>query len=63
MEKIPNGRYTKEFREEAARLVIENGLSTGEAATRLSLPKSTLEAWVMATKAGKLGDSAKTDNL
>jgi hypothetical protein len=23
MEKIPNGRYTKEFREEAARLVIE----------------------------------------
>lgn len=59
MEKIPNGRYTKEFREEAARLVIENGLSTGEAATRLSLPKSTLEAWVRAAKAGKLGDVGK----
>ncbi len=43
MEKIPNGRYTKEFREEAARLVIENELSTGEAATRLSLPKSMLK--------------------
>lgn len=30
MEKIPQGRYTKEFREEAARLVIENGMSVGE---------------------------------
>ena len=59
MEKVPNGRYTKEFREEAARLVIENGLSTGEAATRLSLPKSTLETWVRAAKAGNLGDVGK----
>ena len=42
MKKIPYGRYTKEFREEAARLVIEDGLSAGEAARRLSLPKSTL---------------------
>ena len=40
-------------------MVIENGLSAGEAATRLSLPKSTLEAWVRAAKAGKLGDVGK----
>ena len=59
MEKIPHGRYTKEFREEAARLVIEGGLSAGEAAQRLSLPKSTLETWVRAAKAGKLGDVGK----
>ena len=56
MGKIPHGRYTKEFREEAARLVLEDGLSSGEAAKRLSLPKSTLETWVRAAKAGKLGD-------
>jgi transposase len=56
MEKIPHGRYTKEFREEAARLVLEDGLSSGEAAKRLSLPKSTLETWVRAPKGGKLGD-------
>ena len=56
MEKIPHGRYTKEFREEAARLVLEDGLSSGEAAKRLSLPKSTLETWVRAAKGGKLGD-------
>lgn len=59
MEKIPYGRYTKEFREEAARLVIEDGLSAGEAAMRLSLPKSTLENWVKAAKAGKLGSIGK----
>ena len=56
MAKIPHGRYTKEFREEAARLVLEDGLSSGEAAKRLSLPKSTLETWVRAAKGGKLGD-------
>ena len=59
MEKIPQGRYTKEFREEAARLVLEGGLSAGEAAQRLSLPKSTLETWVRAAKSGKLGNIGK----
>lgn len=59
MEKIPHGRYTKEFREEAARLVLEGGLSSGEAAQRLSLPKSTLETWVRAAKAGKLSNIGK----
>lgn len=59
MEKIPHGRYTKEFREEAARLVLEDGLSAGQAAQRLSLPKSTLESWVRAAKAGKLGTIGK----
>ena len=56
MEKNPYGRYKKEFREEAARLVLKEGLSPGEAAKRLSLPKSTLETWVRAAKEGKLGD-------
>lgn len=59
MEKIPQGRYTKEFREEATRLVIEGQMSAGEVAARLSLPKSTLENWVRAAKAGKLGDIGK----
>ena len=59
MEKIPHGRYTKEFREEAARLVLEGGLSAGEASQRLSLPKSTLETWVRAAKAGNLSNVGK----
>lgn len=59
MEKIPHGRYTKEFREKAARLVIEDRMSAGDAAKRLSLPKSTLENWVRAANAVKLGDIGK----
>ena len=56
---IPQGRYTREFREEAARLVLEDGQSAGEVSARLSLPKSTLESWVRTAKAGKLGEVGK----
>jgi transposase-like protein len=54
MEKVPYSKYTKELRPEAVRLVTEGGLSVGEASLRLSLPKSTLENWLRAFKAGKL---------
>ena len=56
MEKIPQGRYTREFREETARLILEDGISAGEVSARLSLPKSTVENWVRAAKAGRLGE-------
>ena len=32
MERVPNGRYTKEFREEAVRLATEGGFSVPETA-------------------------------
>jgi len=60
MKRVPRGRYTKEFREEAVKLVIEEKLSWAEAAHRLSLPTSTLANWVKAYKSGKLGDIGKT---
>jgi len=60
---IPQGRYTKEFRQEAVKLVMEEGLSWGEAARRLSLPTSTLANWVKAAKAGKLGEVGKNYRL
>jgi len=60
MTRIPQGRYTKEFREEAVKLVTEEKLSLPEAGRRLSLPPSTLANWVKAAKAGKLGDVGKT---
>ena len=59
MKRIPQGRYTREFRQEAVKLVMEEGLSWGEAARRVSLPTSTLANWVRAAKAGKLGDVGK----
>jgi transposase len=60
MKGIPQGRYTREFRQEAVKLVMGEGLSWGEAARRLSLPTSTLANWVKAARAGKLGDVGKT---
>ena len=57
---IPQGRYTKEFREEAVELVIDGQMSVLQAARQLSLPPSTLENWTKAYKAGKLGDVGKT---
>ncbi len=60
MEGIPQGRYTREFRQEAVKLVAEERLSLPEAARRLSLAPSTLGYWLKANKAGKLGEIGKT---
>jgi len=56
----PQGRYTKEFREEAVKLVTEEKLSLPETARRLSLPPSTIGNWVKAYRTGSLGDIGKT---
>ena len=60
MKGVPQGRYTKEFRQEAVKLVLEQKLSRAKAARQLSLPTSTLANWVKAYSAGKLGDIGKT---
>ena len=59
MKGIPQGRYSREFRQEAVRLVVEDKISCHEAACRLSLAPSTLTYWVKAYKAGKLGEIGK----
>ena len=58
MKGVPQGRYTREFRQEAVKLVTEERLSLPEAG--LSLAPSTLGYWVKAQRAGKLGDVGKT---
>ena len=60
MKGIPQGRYTREFREEAVKLVTEEKLSLPEAARRLSLPPSTLANWLKASKEGRLREVGKT---
>jgi transposase len=52
----PRGRYTKELREEAVKMVLEEKVSVPEAARRLSLPSSTLGNWLKACKEGRLGE-------
>ena len=59
MKRGPQGKYTKEFREEAVKLVTEERLSLPEVARRLSLPPSTICSWVKANKAGRLGEVGK----
>ena len=60
MKGIPQGRYTREFRQKAVKLVTEEKLSLPEAGRRLSLAPSTIGNWVKAYRAGKLGGIGKT---
>lgn len=53
MEKLPKRVYTKEFKEQAAQLVVRDGLGLTEAARRLSISVKTLANWVAAAKHGK----------
>jgi transposase len=59
MKKVPYGKYTKEFRMEAVKLVTDGGVSVLEASRRLSLAPSTLSNWVKKNKAGNLEEVGK----
>ena len=59
MKGIPLGRYTREFRQEAVRLVVEERIACRKAALQLSLAPSTLAYWIKVYKAGKLGEIGK----
>ena len=61
MVQIPKGKYTKELREQAVRLVEVEGLSIVEASRRLSLPVSSLKNWVYACRKGNLREIGKQD--
>ena len=50
--------YTPEFRAEAVKLVLAQGLSLEEAAQRIAMPKGTLGNWVSAAKRGNGGAAA-----
>jgi transposase len=57
MKGLRRQRYTKEFKEEAVKLVTEHGLGVMEAAKRLSLPGATLSTWLANTMEGKTQES------
>ena len=46
-------KFTKEFKEEAVRLVLQEGLSTPEAARRIEISDKTLANWVRFARRGK----------
>lgn len=47
-----NQSYSKEFKAEAVRTVLENQLSISEGASRLEVPEGTLGQWVTAARKG-----------
>jgi transposase len=46
-------QYSPELRAEAVRMVLEHGMTQGEAAKRLSVPKGTIANWVAAARHGR----------
>jgi transposase len=61
MERVPKAVFTKEFKEEAVKMVTEGQLTIPEVGRRLSIPKSTLAHWVKIAKEGKLSDIGKRE--
>jgi len=59
MNKVPKCNYTKEFRIQAVKLVLSDGLTLPEAARRLSMSSRTLGNWVRAERKGVLHDIGK----
>ena len=54
MEQLPRQIYTKEYREQAVKLVIEQKQTIPAAARNLSMSAKTLANWVYRTRHGKL---------
>ena len=54
MERVPRQQYTKEFREQAVRLVLEQQVTIPETARRLTMSGRTLERWVGPARQGQL---------
>jgi len=59
MKGLSRQKYTKEFKEEAVKLVTEQGLSLAEACRLLSIPNQSMSRWLAKAKAGKTQDSAR----
>jgi len=59
MEKVPRVVYTREFKEEAVKMVTEAGLSVPEVARRVSVSTSTLAYWVKLAKEGRLSNGGR----
>jgi transposase len=57
MEKVPNGRYTKEFREETVKMVTDGGLSVLEVSSRLFFAEIDIGALAKSFKEGESGCS------
>ena len=54
MNRLPKAVYAKQFRDQAVKMVLTDGLSASEAARRLSISMKTLANWIRLARSGKL---------
>lgn len=59
MKCIVRQQYSKEFKEEAIKLVTEQGLSIAEAGRRLSIPDQNISRWLSQSKNKKPLESSR----
>ncbi len=59
MERVPRVVYTREFKEEAVKMVTEAGLSIPEVSRRVSVSKSSIRYWIKRAKEGGLSGDGK----
>ena len=59
MEKVPRVVYTKEFKEEAVKMVTEAGMSIPEVSRRVSVNESSIRYWIKRAKEGRLSNDGK----
>jgi len=59
MEKVPRSVYTKEFKEEAVKMVTEAGLSIPEVSRRVSVNESSIRYWIKRAKEGGLANGGE----
>ena len=59
MTKTVKARYTRELKNQAVSMAIEDGFGVSEAARRLSIPMKTLANWVSQYRQDKQGFTAK----
>ena len=59
MGKVPRVAYTKEFKEEAVKMVTEAGLSIPEVSRRVSVSKSSITYWIKRAKEGGFSNDGK----
>ena len=64
MERLRRQRYTKEFKEEAVKMVYNEKLQVAEAARRLNIPKETLMNWIRKYEnTGDLADRQRKEEV
>ena len=63
MKPIPSKQYTEEFKREAVRLVVEQGLSASEVGRRLDVPNQSISNWVRLSRKPSGGDAASASSI